>query len=216
MIHPSELSIDLSPYEAQLNLLQQDPATRIVGSLGRMVACQEVVGRPFQEFEDRRIEGLLSDGPSDIDVLGTSLEVVRSAQTAGRFAIDDQAFRDSDVTLEYREGWTLRSSDVDFSADIDDRAMRPVRGVIQGVEIVTVPLLTHKALHLLRERHNRKDQLTSNTISYLLHQQALHDGVIPRDDLLKPFAELQMRLSLLRLAEDDADARHSGKRRHSS
>src|SRR5688572_12233513 len=100
MLNTSEAPIDLSLYEAQLGVLQTDPNTRTVGSLGRMIAAQQVVGNPFQEFDDRIMGELTSARISDIDVLGTSPDIIVDARALGEATIDDLAFRDSDVSIE--------------------------------------------------------------------------------------------------------------------
>ncbi|MBP7767093.1 hypothetical protein KA068_01045 [Candidatus Saccharibacteria bacterium] len=215
---PTELSFDLSFYEPQLQVLQGDPTTRVVGSLGRMVACQEILGRPFQEFEDSQVAGIGIDRVSDIDVLGVSPDILSAARTAGDAAVDDLAFHDTDVSIEIENGvWLLRSADTDFEAPINTRLMEPVLGVIAGVEIVTLPILTHKTLRSLRERGTRKDRLTEDTIGYLLHTIARETGVIPRLDVddLRPFQQLQTRLQLLRHTSTSGNTRHSTSDRHS-
>lgn len=216
MLNRTEELFDVSFYEAQLKVLQEDPSTRIVGSIGRMLACQEILGRPFQEFEDRVAAGVNRGRISDIDVLGTSPRTIAEARYAGDASIDSRAFFDIDVTIANEEDkWYLRSIETDFEAPISTKLMEPVRGKVLGVEVVTVPLLTHRALHTLRESNTRKDRLTSNTIGYLLHTVALENQSIPRlnSEDLRPFQQLQTRLQLLR--GSPTSATRSGKYRHS-
>lgn len=216
----AEVVIDVSFYESQLQVLQADPNTRVVGSLGRMVACQDVLGRPFQEFRDRQMAGINTDRVSDIDVLGTAPDIVLAAQGAGEARVDEMAFRDTDVAIENEDGiWLVRSAETGFEAPLKPELMEPVVGVVAGVEIVTVPLLTHWVLHLLRDPGSQKDRLTEQTLGCLLHTVAKQTGVIPRIDAeaMQSFEQLTNRLLLLdhtagtdrHSADDDEDDRHS-------
>jgi len=213
-MNTTEHVLDLSKYEAQLQFLQINPATRIVGSIGRMVAAQEIVGRPFLEFEDRKVARLATDGMTDIDVLGVPDEMVAHARLLGEPNVDNRAFADTDVTVAHEDDvWYLRSSEADFEERLNPELMESVRGRIDEVDIVTIPLLTHIALHNLRRRDARKDQLTTTTMNYLLHTEALRRQEIPKisTENLRPFLRLQTELRVQQLLHGD-NGRHSGAR----
>jgi hypothetical protein len=218
MINLSEAPLDISFYEAQLGALQTDPNTRIVGSIGRMVASQQIVSTPFTEFDDRAVVGLDTTRVSDIDVLGTDPGLIAKARAMGQASIDDLAFRDSDVSLERKDGlWILKSSDADFEEPINPDVMEAVSAEVEGVKVVTVPLQTHIALHGLRERNHKKDRLTENTLRYLQHTDYRRSGGVHTIDVRKytPFTELGIRLRVLQRQRAPTD-RHSSESRHSN
>lgn len=212
-----EQLLDLVPYAEQLSVLQEDPNTRIVGSIGRMVAGKQVIRDPYIEFDDRERAGLRHDEASDLDVLGTSSYAVAIASAAGSIPIDTRAFSDTDVLIRHEAGrWQLVSKDVEFEATIHPKLMEPIVDTIQGITIVTVPLQTHSLLHGLRARNSQKDRYTEATLGYLMHQANLIEGYIPsvsKDDL-RPFTELAW---LLRCNLAGIDTHHSSDdNRHSS
>lgn len=214
MLNP-EAPIDISFYAEQLSALQTDPNTRIVGSIGRMVASQQTVGTPFTEFDDRVVARLDTTRVSDIDVLGTRPDLVIAARNLCEASIDDLAFRDSDVTLENEDGlWVLKSTDVDFEEVIDSEVMEPVSAEVEGIEIVTVPLQTHIALHGLRERNDKKDRLTEASLRYLHNIEYRNVGSRVSELKYVPFIELGAVLRALQ-RQQALTGRHSEGGRHS-
>ncbi len=209
-----ETLVDLSVYTDQIEILQRDPHTRIMGSVGRMVLAKQAIDDPYREFRDRDAAGLAL-GISDLDVLGASSDTLELAcAVEDGVLVDSQAFDDTDVSVRYKDdAWHLISHETDFDEEIHKELMAPVVETVQGIEIVTVPFLTHRLLHTLRERDTRKDKLTESFLGYLVHQTALDLGHIPKVDQAhaRPFFNLQW---LLRNRPVSDDNRHSG--RHSS
>ena len=203
------MPIDLSLYAEQLRLLQEDSNTRIVGSIGRMVSSLLAVGMPYAEFDDRIAAGLHTTRISDIDVVGARQDALVAARNVGEAVVDNRAFGDSDVAVECRDGlWVLKSSDVEFEEELHPGVMNAIAAEVEGIEIVTVPLQTHLALHTLRPRNATKDNLTEKTLRYLLHSDKLDSGGLGRIDerSFLPFMRLSLRL---RQRNESSTDRHS-------
>lgn len=183
-----------------------------------MVIAQKAVNNPYVEFHNR-VEAGLRIGGSDLDVLGASDAIIEAATVAGNVFIDTQAFDDTDVSIRNRDGaWYLHSHEVGFDEPIHAQLMEPVKGSVEGIDIVTVPLLTHQLMHRLRKRNARKDRITDSCIGYLIHQTTLSLDYIPpaNPNHTKPFLKLawelrhRPKLDTERHSQEDGDNdRHS-------
>lgn len=201
--------INLSQYREQLAVIAKDPNARVMGSVGRIAIADIVTGDPYAEF---RLRGESATGRlSDIDVLGASPETIRSARQCGRIAVDTRAFDDTDVsvTREKDGRWWLMNSATYRRWPIDPSLMAPVSQVVQGVEIVTVPLVTHKLLHTLRRRKEQKDVATNVALDMWI-ADASNQGAFPNLTIEQTGAFWELSRLLMGLsASEPTDRRHS-------
>ena len=192
---PSKAPFDMAAYGPQFEIIQNgDPHARAVGSFGRMVLCQQAGLDPYTEFILRAEQGLSEKVASpDIDVLGASIEVIELAAKSGEITIDTRAFGSQLVSVDYvfeKNNWYLNSADLlrSESYRIAQEHMKPISGVVDGVEIVTLPLTTQRLLHLLRPFETPKDAIANSLLTQLIE---INGGWKLKMNQTQPFAKLQ-------------------------
>ena len=194
-----EAFVDLTGFGPQLEALQRDPNTRIVGSLGRMAAMQAAIHDPYLELRDMESVGITSRKPLSIDVLGTKRAVITLARLSGNTTIDGDCFDNPQASIRHEpDGWHLKSTVIKFDKLINPHLMQPLRVSMQDITVVTVPLLTHRLLHKLRSTDSEQDQMLDLSMGYALHKVAQTSGNVPKVDraAARPFKELALRLNI--------------------
>jgi hypothetical protein len=157
----------------QIARIQTNPDALVVGSLGRSVVYQQLVGDPDYEYL-RRGEAPLHAGhaPRDIDIIGAEMP---AEAAEGPFKIDTLCFSNFYVSLSRPTPGgplLLASQRLGFCEEVDESVVQPVTGTgTLGIEITTVPAQTHRALFGLQGRLRKKDERTRALLDERLADQ---------------------------------------------
>jgi hypothetical protein len=162
----------LAIYEEALTVIQAEPSARVVGSLGRMVACQQILGDPFLEFRMRTSRGYRSSASRrlpDIDLIGVTDEFTADlGEQFPHITFDNTSFNRKDISVKFNEkGWHLVSERMGINREITDRLMAPNVGKVGDVEIVTLPVVTQVQLHTVRNQIHLKDRIAQDLFGHL-------------------------------------------------
>ncbi len=183
------------------------PDTRVVGSLGRSVIFNELLGDPIYEFRSRGQDVLGVAGRArDIDIITSGPSALEDYDP---FEVETTGFSNSYIKFLCEGGdWFVVSDHHSFAEPLRPEVMEPVQGKgVLGIEFITLPAQTLLATYGLKGQLRNKDIRTRGML-----KQAIVDGDGQSSfppAFLAPLTELAARnRSSLYVRAQDAYRRH--------